>query len=42
MQCPNIWLFKDVEKLRSMKLALGGSLENAVVLDDTKVLNRWS
>ncbi len=30
---------KDVEKLRSMNLALGGSLENAVVLDDTKVLN---
>ncbi len=30
---------KDVEKLRSMKLALGGSLDNAVVLDDTKVLN---
>ena len=30
---------KDVEKLRSMKLALGGSLENAVVLDDTKILN---
>ena len=31
---------KDVEKLRSMKLALGGSLENAVVLDDTKILNK--
>ena len=31
---------KDVEKLRSMKLALGGSLENAIVLDDTKVLNK--
>ena len=30
---------KDVEKLRSMKLALGGSLENAIVLDDTKILN---
>ena len=30
---------KDVKKLRSMKLALGGSLDNAVVLDDTKVLN---
>ena len=30
---------KDVKKLRSMKLALGGSLENAVVLDDTKILN---
>ncbi len=31
---------KDVEKLRSMKLALGGSLDNAVVLDDTKILNK--
>ena len=30
---------KDVENLRSMKLALGGSLENAIVLDDTKILN---
>lgn len=30
---------KDVEKLRSMKLALGGSLDNAIVLDDTKILN---
>ncbi len=31
---------KDVEKMRSSKLALGGSLDNAVVLDDTKVLNK--
>jgi len=30
---------KDVEKLRTMKLALGGSLENAIVLDDKKILN---
>ena len=30
---------KDVEKLRSMKLALGGSLKNAIVLDDKKILN---
>ena len=30
---------KDVEKLRSMKLALGGSLDNAIVLDDAKILN---
>ena len=29
---------KDVEKLRFMKLALGGSLENAIVLDDKKIL----
>ena len=30
---------KDVEKLRKNGLALGGSLENAIVLDDDKVLN---
>ena len=30
---------KDVEKLRSMNLALGGSLDNAVVLDEKKILN---
>ena len=37
---------KDVEMMRSKGLALGGSLENAVVLDHTAVLNpeglRWS
>jgi len=30
---------KDVQKLRSMGLALGGSLDNAIVLDDNKMLN---
>jgi UDP-3-O-[3-hydroxymyristoyl] N-acetylglucosamine deacetylase len=30
---------KDVEKLRAMGLALGGSFDNAVVLDNEKVLN---
>lgn len=30
---------KDVQYLRSRGLALGGSLENAVVLDDHKILN---
>lgn len=30
---------KDVEKLHTMGLALGGSFANAVVLDDTRVLN---
>ncbi len=30
---------RDVEKLQSMGLALGGSLENAVVLDDYAVIN---
>ncbi len=31
---------RDVEKLRSMGLALGGSFDNAVVLDHEKVLNK--
>lgn len=30
---------KDVEMLRSMNLALGGSLGNAIVMDDYRVLN---
>jgi len=30
---------RDIEYLRSQNLALGGSLENAVVLDDYRVLN---
>jgi len=30
---------KDVQYLRSKNLALGGSLQNAIVLDDEKVLN---
>lgn len=30
---------KDVELLRSMNLGLGGSLENAIVLDEFRVLN---
>ncbi|MBP6497042.1 MAG: UDP-3-O-acyl-N-acetylglucosamine deacetylase [Campylobacteraceae bacterium] len=30
---------KDVQMLRARGLALGGSLDNAVVLDDTKILN---
>ena len=31
---------KDVDKLRERGLALGGSLDNAIVLDDEKVLNK--
>jgi len=31
---------KEVQYLRSIGLALGGSLDNAIVLDDEKVLNR--
>jgi UDP-3-O-[3-hydroxymyristoyl] N-acetylglucosamine deacetylase len=30
---------KDIEYLHSQNLALGGSLDNAVVLDDYRVLN---
>lgn len=30
---------KDIEKLRSMNLALGGSVDNAIVVDDFSVLN---
>ncbi len=33
-------LYKDVEKLRKAGLAKGGSLENAVVVKDNKVLNK--
>ena len=29
----------DVDKLKSMGLILGGSLDNAIVLDDDKVIN---
>lgn len=30
---------KDVQKLNAMGLALGGSLDNAIVIDDTRILN---
>ena len=30
---------KDVQRLRAQNLALGGSLDNAVVIDDNKILN---
>ena len=32
-------LYEDVEKLRNMNLAIGGSLDNAVVVDDEKIFN---
>ncbi len=32
-------LLSDIEKLRGMGLALGGSLENAIVVDGAKVMN---
>ena len=33
-------LFEDVEKLRSMDLAKGGSLDNAIVVKNDKILNK--
>tara|TARA_B110001452_G_scaffold134268_1_gene111668 strand:- start:938 stop:1858 length:921 start_codon:yes stop_codon:yes gene_type:complete len=33
-------LFEDIEKLKEMGLAKGGSLENALVVKDNKVLNK--
>jgi len=32
-------LYEDVEKLRSINLALGGSLENAIVVKDNEIMN---
>ena len=32
-------LYEDVDKLRKMNLAKGGSLDNAIVVDETKILN---
>jgi UDP-3-O-[3-hydroxymyristoyl] N-acetylglucosamine deacetylase len=30
---------RDIENLRAMNLALGGSVDNAIVVDDYKILN---
>ena len=35
----NFLLFEDIEKIKKLGLAKGGSLENAVVVDKDKVLN---
>ena len=32
-------MYEDIEKLKKMNLAKGGSLENAVVVKDDKVIN---
>jgi UDP-3-O-[3-hydroxymyristoyl] N-acetylglucosamine deacetylase len=37
--CRTFGFMKDVERMQAMGLALGGSLQNAVVLDDVKALN---
>ena len=33
-------LFEDIEKIKSLGLAKGGSLDNAVVVDKEKILNK--
>ena len=33
-------MYEDIEKLRSMGFAKGGSLENALVVKDSKLLNK--
>ncbi len=33
-------LFEDIENIKKMGLAKGGSLENAIVVDDDKILNK--
>ena len=33
-------LYEDIEKLKEMNLAKGGSLENAIVVKDNKILNK--
>ena len=33
-------LYQDIEKIKKFGLAKGGSLENAVVVDNSKVLNK--
>ena len=33
-------LYEDIEKLKKMNLAKGGSLENAIVVKDNKILNK--
>ena len=33
-------LFEDIEKLKSMNLAKGGSLDNAIVVENNKILNK--
>ena len=33
-------LYEDIEKLRKINLGLGGSLDNAIVVKDDKILNK--
>ena len=33
-------MLKDIEKIKELGLAKGGSLDNAIVIDENKVLNK--
>ena len=35
-----LFLFEDIEKIKQMGLAKGGSLDNALVVDKDKILNK--
>ena len=40
MESRTFCLYEDIEKLKKMGLALGGSLDNAIVVKNYKVLNQ--
>ena len=35
-----LFVFEDIEKIKKIGLAKGGSLENALVVDEKEVLNK--
>ena len=40
MSIKDFCLFEDIEKIKQMGLAKGGSLDNALVVDKDKILNK--
>ena len=38
-QIQELFVYEDIEKIKKIGLAKGGSLDNAVVVEDNKVLN---
>ena len=40
IQSRTFCLLKDIEKIKELGLAKGGSLDNAIVIDENKVLNK--
>ncbi len=40
IQARTFCLFKDIEKIKKLGLAKGGSLDNAIVVDDHKIINK--